>query len=136
MKFKNYIISVMLIVISTALQAWEYESNQDKMSSKETRKASVTSKNTLDFPFPYNKEHNFGFLFIRQTEGKSVDVFVAIREGQILCPGYGDGCNVIVRFDDNKPSRYRAIGPNDHSSKVFFIHDTARFLAGARKANK
>ncbi len=107
-----------------------------KMTSAAIKVATLMSDNTLRLPFPYNDSENYGFLTIRQSAGKSVDVLVSIRNGQILCPGYGDGCTVTVRFDDDKPIRFGAIGPSDHSSTAFFIHNTSRFLTGAKKAKR
>lgn len=133
-------VGAALVLFAAVAQAntgmWEYDTKPDKMSSKETKFASITSVNSLDLPFPYKSSSNHGFLYVRQTSNQGVDVFVSVMEGQILCPGYGDGCTVSVRFDNDKPSRYRAVGPNDHSSRAFFIHDTRRFLAGAKKARK
>lgn len=114
---------------------WEYRTSIDKMTSKENRFASVMSDNSLVLPFPYNSESNLGGLTVRSS-GSGTEVLVTIQKGQILCPGYGDGCTVTVRFDQAQPVRFGAIGPADHSSTVFFIHDAKRFVALASKAKK
>ncbi|MEI2623497.1 MAG: hypothetical protein V9G23_06065 [Giesbergeria sp.] len=119
-----------------ATDTWSYQVSEDKMTSAATKTASLISDNTLNLAFPYKDSDNYGFLTIRQTTGKPVDVLVSIVKGQILCPGYGDGCTVTVRFDNDKPIRFGAIGPSDHSSTAFFIHNTSRFLSGARKAKR
>lgn len=116
-------------------EEWEYKTKQDKMSSTYTKTASITSENSLDLPFPY-QGHNKGFLFIRQKQGASVDVFVSIMQGQIPCPGYINGCSVTVRFDNDKPIKFNAANPSDHSTNAFFINNEDRFLKGAKKATK
>ena len=123
-----------LMLLGTAVAGgWEYETKQDKMSSTNTKFATITSENSLDLPFPYGG-HNKGFLYIRKNASKPVDVFVSLMKGQIPCPGYMDGCTVTVRFDEDRPLKFRAVNPSDHSTDTFFIHDTARFINGAKKA--
>lgn len=121
---------------ANAVDTWSYKTNEDKMTSAVTKVATLMSDNNLNLPFPYKDSENYGFLTIRQSAGKSVDVLISIRSGQILCPSYGDGCTVTVRFDNDKPIRFGAIGPSDHSSTAFFIHNTSRFLTGAKKAKR
>lgn len=125
-----------LTTSAKAVGTWSYKNNEDKMTSTVTKFATLMSDNTLSLPFPYDDSGNYGVLTIRQSSGKSVDVLVSIRRGQILCAGYGDGCTVTVRFDNDKPVRFGAIGPSDHSSTVFFIRNTGRLLAGAKKAKR
>jgi hypothetical protein len=121
-------------VSAQAIQTWHYETSEDKMTSAATKFATLTSDNALSLSFPYQSRDNYGELHVRQKHGGAVNVYVTIEKGQILCPGYGDGCTVLVRFDSDKPMRFSAIGPNDHSSTALFIRDTSRFLAGAKKA--
>lgn len=125
-----------LAASANAADTWSYKTNEDKMTSAATKVATLMSDNTLSLPFPYKDSENYGLLIIRQSTGKPVDVLVSIKKGQILCPGYGDGCTVTVRFDNDKPIRFGAIGPSDHSSTAFFIHNTSRFLTGAKKAKR
>ena len=140
---KKYIYNLSLFLATSffavsaiAADTWSYKTSEDKMTSAATKVATLISDNALNLPFPYKDSENYGFLTIRQSAGKSVDVLVSIGKGQILCPGYGDGCTVTVRFDNEKPIRFGAIGPSDHSSTVFFIHNTNRFLTGAKKAKR
>ena len=140
---KNCLFRVIALISLTAsaafahaAESWSYEVDEDKMTSTATTFASLKSDNVLSLPFPYKDSENRGSLYVRQAIGKPVDVFVTIKRGQILCPGYGDGCEVTVRFDNDKPIRFRAIGPNDHSSTTFFIRNTGSFLSGAKKAKR
>ena len=115
---------------------WDYSVDVDKMTSKESKFSSLTSDNVLRLDFPYKDSSNYGNLTVRNMPSSGTNVLVSVSKGQIICPGYGDGCTVTVRFDQAPPVRFGAIGPSDHSSTVFFIRDTKRFIAGAVKAKK
>lgn len=143
-RFKlNYVFKVLIISLglflgsTTAYSAdWSYEVKKDKMSGETIKLATLASDNTLKLSPPYDGENNYGMIFVRQTGHETVNVYIAIEKGQILCPGYGDGCSVTVRFDDKKPTSFRAIGPNDYSSTAFFIGDARRFVAASKLAKE
>jgi hypothetical protein len=119
----------------TLAESWSYRTDTDKMTSKEQRFGEVRSDNSLSLSFPYSSNSNYGYLTIRNMKGKD-EVLVFIQKGQILCPGYGDGCTVTARFDQAPPVKFNAIGPSDHSSEVFFIRNASSFIASASKAKK
>lgn len=114
---------------------WSYGSEVDQMTSKTSNFATLISENSLHLTFPYQGD-NYGFLTVRSLSGKGVDVLVRVKKGQILCPGFGNGCTVTVRFDQAPAVRYSAIGPNDNSSDAFFILNAKGFVARALKAQK
>lgn len=128
--------SLLCFAVPGFADTWDYFTDVDKMTSKESRRAVVTSDNTLNLDFPYKSTNNYGRVTVRYDASEGTDVAVLIEKGHILCPSYGRGCNVTVRFDEATPIRFRAIGPSDHSTTIFFIHDTKRFIAGASKAKK
>lgn len=113
---------------------WNYEQREDPMSGGKRYTASVQSSNTVSFGFPYAGDQR-GTLTLRNTQGKSKDVMFYIEKGQILCTSY-DGCSVLVRFDDEKPMRFGANGPADHSSELIFLEDYSKFLAKLKKAKR
>ena len=113
---------------------WVYTMERDKMTDKQQRWAEVRSGNSLRLEFPYNGT-NHGRIYVRQRDGKPVEVFVNIDKGQILCSSY-DGCNAVVRFDDDAPQTFQSVGPADHSSETIFIRNTALFMARASKAKR
>jgi hypothetical protein len=115
--------------------AWKYQTFEDKMTSKERNLAYLTSDNSLDLEFPYKADYNYGRLVVRGSAVRP-EVYVSITKGQILCPGYGDGCTISARFDQAPPIRFRAVGPDDYSSTAFFIRDAKRFVSLASKAKK
>lgn len=113
---------------------WEYEQTEDPMSGGNRYTASVRSSNTVSFGFPYAGAQH-GTLTLRTTQGKGKSVMFYIEKGQILCRSY-EGCSAQVRFDDEKPVRFAANGPADHSSDIIFLEDYSRFLAKLKKAKR
>jgi len=114
-------------------QQWQYDVSEDPMSGAKRYTASVRSSNTVSFGFPYSGTQR-GTLTLR-TKGKEKDVLFYIEQGQILCPSY-QGCSVMVRFDEEKPVRFAARGPADHSSETIFLSDEGRFIGKLKKANR
>lgn len=110
---------------------WEYSVDVDPMTSKETREASISSENTVDFSAPYDGPQR-GRLALRTHPSYGKDVIFSFREGQILC-SYG-GCPIKVRFDESPARTFTAMGPADNSSNVIFIRNYAAFTAALRKA--
>ena len=92
---------------------WEYGENVDKMSSEVTKWAMTDSINKVSMSFPYNGG----------SEGTSVvfekNVKIYISKGQVMCSNYS-GCTIRVKFDDEKPVDYLAVGPdNGQHSHVY-----------------
>jgi len=104
------------------------------MSGGNRYTATVRSSNTVSFGFPYAGDQH-GTLTLRTVQGKGKSVMFYIEKGQILCRSY-DGCSAQVRFDDEKPVRFAANGPADHSSEIIFLEDYPRFLAKLKKAKR
>lgn len=116
---------------------WSYRVDLDKMTSKFWEYAEVRSDNTLSLAFPYTSNTNYGTLLIRKREDKSTpEVYFLVDKGQILCPSYGDGCQVTVRFDQAPPVRFGGIGAADHRGTEVYIRDSSRFIASASKAKE
>lgn len=113
---------------------WDYDVNEDLMSGSKRYTASLKSANTVSFGFPYGGEQH-GTLTLRTVQGKGKDILFYIQRGQILCPSY-QGCNVLVRFDDEKPMRFAANGPADHSSELIFLENYSKFTSKLKKAKR
>lgn len=113
---------------------WGYETSTDKMTSKPVATAMLRSENSLSLGFPYQGV-NHGWLTIRRHPKYGTDVIVQVTKGQVLCRSY-DGCTISVRFDDGKPARFGAVGPEDHSSEILFLKSSERFIANAKKAKR
>lgn len=113
---------------------WEYDVAEDAMSGSKRYTATVKSSNTVSFGFPYTGAQH-GTLTLRSQQGKGKDVLFYIERGQILCPSY-EGCGVLVRFDDEKPMRFSATGPADHSSEIIFLSNYSNFVTKLKKAKR
>lgn len=114
-------------------QQWQYDVSEDPMSGAKRYTATVRSTNTVSFGFPYSGAQR-GTLTLR-AKGKGKDVLFYIEQGQILCPSY-QGCSAQVRFDEEKPVRFSANGPADHSSETIFLSDEGRFISKLKKSKR
>lgn len=112
--------------------SWEYREDVDKMTSKTTAFATLSSINSLSLSFPY-KGSNYGQLMVRKHPQYGLHVMVSIDKGQILCPTYS-GCSVQVRFGNRPPVTFQGSAPADHSSTSVFIRGAQGFIEHAKKA--
>jgi len=119
---------------STIGTQWTYSEAEDKMSGGTTYHAYVISTNTVEFGFPYNGIQN-ATLHLRVDPKYGKDVIFRIEKGQILCNSYED-CSVLVRFDDDKPVNYSAIGAADNSTETIFIRNYSKFVEKLLKAKQ
>jgi hypothetical protein len=111
---------------------WSYQSNEDSMTSKPVRYAAIESENTVEFDFPYTGSQR-GTLTLRQHPTHGFDVIFTIQKGQLLCQSYQD-CQIRVRFDEDQPEAWSAVGPSDNSTTAILLHSESRFLQRLRKA--
>lgn len=125
------LMAAFVVVTQAHADQWDYTSDADKMTGKASTKATITSSNSLDLPFPYGGA-NYGFLTVRKHPQYGLDVIVRITKGQILCPSYS-GCSVKVRFGDGQPLTFSAAGAADHSSDILFIQNAQKFIDRAKK---
>jgi hypothetical protein len=119
---------------STPGSQWNYVREEDPMTGKVERTASVQSINTVEFAFPYNGTQR-GSLYIRRHPRFGNSVIFRIEKGQLLCPSY-EGCTVLVRFDDGEPQSFSAAPPSDHSTETIFIKNYDRFIEKLRTARR
>lgn len=112
---------------------WIYRQSEDPMAEGKTYGASVRSKNTVNFDFPYSGSQR-GTLTLRTHPRHGEDVIFSIEQGQILCRSYED-CTILVRFDNGKAQSFSAVGAADNSTETIFIRNYSRFLAGMQKAS-
>ncbi|WP_220485020.1 hypothetical protein [Stenotrophomonas lacuserhaii] len=105
---------------------WQYWDQDDGMTSRTSRGATVTSSNTHEFDFPYAGAQR-AKLVLRRHPRHGNDVMLEIERGQLQCTSYS-GCDVLVRFGEGQPRRYKAMGPADNSSETLFIEGYADFV--------
>ncbi len=117
----------------TGLQ-WQYTQAEDKMSGGTTYHAAVLSTNTVNFDFPYSGSQN-ATLRLRSDPKSGKNLMFSIESGQILCTAY-DGCSVLVRFDNEKPTNYSATAAADNSTETIFIDNYNKFVEKMLKAQR
>lgn len=113
---------------------WSYDKQEDSMTGQVNRSASVSSSNQLSLTWPYAGLQR-GVLTFRNHPRFGKDAIVQIEQGQILCRSYED-CLVLVRFDDAEPMSFRAIGPADGGTTMFFFRDYGGFTSRALKSSR
>ena len=134
-----FIFGLCLLALTSLANAanWSYRVERDEMTSMYWEYAQVRSDKTLNLAFPYTSNINYGTLLIRKREDKlNPEIYFLVDKGQILCPSYGDGCQVSVRFDEAQPVRFEGKGSSDHSGTEVFIRYSSGFMASAKKAKK
>jgi hypothetical protein len=118
----------------TVGKQWLYTSAEDPMSSKKTYWAAVRSSNQIELDFPYRGAQR-ATLTLRTHPRHGKDVIFSIEQGQLLCPSY-EGCNVLVRFDEDPAVRYSANGPADNSSETLFLGNYGGFAEKMMRAKR
>ena len=113
---------------------WNYSGYTDSATGKYAKTASLTSKNSMNFGFPYSGTQ-YGQFTVRNHPRYGVDAYLSIRKGQLLCNSYSNA-NVLVRFDNGPATRYSCGSPADHSSTTVFIHNVAGLEARMKTAKK
>lgn len=113
---------------------WTYSGYTDDATGKRAKTASLTSKNSMNFDFPYSGTQ-YGTFTVRNHPRFGVDAYLSIRKGQLLCNSYRNA-NVLVRFDNGPANRYSCGSPADHSSETVFIHNVAGLEARMKTAKK
>lgn len=113
---------------------WKYLQDADEMSNGVLYSAYVNSTNTVDFDFPYSGPQ-VASLILRTHPRSGKRILLYIERGQFLCSSYQD-CTVLVRFDDQNPQKFTAVGPADGSARMLFIRDYSRFVSSMLKAKR
>lgn len=113
---------------------WSYSGYTDDATGKRAKTASLTSKNSMNFGFPYSGTQ-YGRFTVRNHPRYGVDAYLSIKEGQLLCDSYSN-TTVLVRFDNGAATRYSCGEPADHSSTTVFIHNVAGLEARMKTAKK
>ncbi len=107
---------------------WSYGENVDKMSGVATKWAMSDSINKVSMAFPHNGGSEATIVVFEKN------VKIHISKGQVMCSNYS-GCTIRVKFDDEAPVYYSAVGPdNGQYSHVYLGAD--QYADGGRGAKK
>jgi hypothetical protein len=118
-------------IVPIVSKNWQYHQSIDKMTSKSTKFAEITSNESLDLGFPYEGV-NYGQLTLRHKN--RLNIYLSIQKGQIS-GGYENNF-ITVRFDDEKPIKFSYSEPQDGSSDIIFIDNELKFLSKLKKSKK
>ena len=113
---------------------WLYSSYEDGATGKQAKTGSLTSKNSMNFDFPYGGIQ-YGRFTVRNHPRYGVDAYLTIDKGQLLCNRYNN-TNVLVRFDNGAANSYSCAEPADHSSETVFIEGVGRLEERMKTAKK
>lgn len=113
---------------------WTYSTYTDEATGKKAKRAYLTSKNSMNFGFPYSGTQ-YGQFTVRNHPRFGVEAFLQIDKGQLLCNSFSN-TTVLVRFDNGPATRYGCNGAADHSSEIVFIENVAGLEARMKTAKK
>ncbi|AYO58206.1 hypothetical protein CO230_08765 [Chryseobacterium sp. 6424] len=115
-------------VADAAPDNWIYPENTDKMD-KSGKLAMTTSKDILEFEFPYGGGST-STLLIQSRNGRT-DVIYQIEPGQIMTEN-----PVRIKFDDKAPYSLGVNQSTDLSSNIIFLQSSSKVLSDIKKSKK
>lgn len=95
---------------------WSYSQSQDAVRNSTIYYATIESKNSVDFDFPYGPDQKLQ-ITVRKHPEWGQDVIFQITNGQFVCGVYE--CRGTANFD-GKSERLTLNESGDHDSKVLF----------------
>ena len=105
---------------------WKYGENVDKMSGEVTEWAMTDSTNKVPMSFPYSGGSE-GTIVVFEKNVK-----IHISKGQVMCSNYS-GCTIRVKFDNEQPEDYAAVGPDNGQHSHVYLGYTDPDGNGAEK---
>ena len=102
---------------------WTYGENVDKMSGNVDKWAMSDSINKVSMKFPHNGGSEASIIVYEK------DVKIYISKGQVMCSNYR-GCTIRVKFDDEQPESYTAVGPDNGQYSYVYLGSSGN---GAKK---
>ncbi len=130
---QSFILAALLAVSASASASWSLDKSVDPMTSATTKIATTTSADvfTLDSPYRGSQAPR---LVIVESKKNGLNISVQIQRGQMICDY--SLCTMLVRFDEEKPIKWRMAKAADHSSTLLFFENEKAFLAKIKKAKK
>lgn len=113
------------------ISSWVYTLEDDPMGRGIIHFATVKSKNSVNFGFPYSGEQ-YATLWVRRHPQYGNDIYLQVEKGQFLI-GY-DGKNFAVRFDEKPVMKFWAVESDDHSTTIAFMKGYDRFVRELKTA--
>ena len=110
---------------------WEYSQDQDEMTNKIGRYASLGAYNVLDFDFPY-KDGGYSTLKIRNN-GNGNEVILKIAKGQFMS-GYNN--SLKLKFDESSAIDIDYNDAADGKTNIIFLHNPNLIIKKLKKAEE
>lgn len=118
--------------IVSSISNWQYNEEEDKITSKTMYFAHVSASNPLDLKFPY--EGAEAQIIIRYKNHKQ-DAVLEVTKGQFMA-NITEGQDIKVRFDSNKAETYSCSASSDDDSRYLFINTSKRFIDKIKHSKK
>jgi len=146
MKNRKYALSLLALISLPAFSAgWLATYDTDEMRGTSTKFLQTQSDNSVDFEFPYNGGSKMAIILRSKKEVlkdsqkaedlKLEEVMLIISKGQYSCTSF-DGCEISVKFDNDKIKKYKMNAAANGKSDVIFVSNSQDFIKNIEKHKK
>lgn len=104
---------------------WHNQPTEDSVTGEVGELFYNTSKNYVNFPFPYNVDGGSVLNLVFRKRKQGTDAYVVISKGQIVC-GYSD-CSIRTKGDNGKVKTWPASSEVSGKSDMIFIDNPQSF---------
>lgn len=113
---------------------WHKEVTKDSVTGEVGDIIYNTSKNRVNFSFPYNVDGGSVLNLVFRKRKQGTDAYVVISKGQMIC-GYSD-CSIRTKGDDGKLKKWAASSEASGRSDMIFIDNPKAFEKYIKKNKK
>lgn len=114
---------------------WELSNSSSKMSNDSIISATIESDNEVEFDFPYEGKQRAKLSLWTTTNSNTDYLTFSIERGQIVC-GFGKGCSVDIKVDDEDAVSVKGTPPSDGTSTYITVDLDAGLAAKLKRAKK
>ncbi|CAM4403229.1 TPA: zinc ribbon domain-containing protein [Citrobacter braakii] len=104
---------------------WHNQPTKDSVTGEVGEIFYNTSKNHVNFPFPYNVDGGSVLNLVFRKRKQGTDAYVVISKGQIVC-GYSD-CSIRTKGDNGKVKTWTASSEASGRSDMIFLDNPQSF---------
>gem|GEM_PF-414018 len=109
----------------TPIINWHKETTKDSVTGEVGDIFYNTSKNSVNFSFPYNVDGGSVLNLVFRKRKQGTDAYVVIYKGQIIC-GYSD-CSIRTKGDNGKVKSWAASSEASGRSDMIFLDNPLAF---------
>lgn len=111
---------------------WRYTTTEDPMTGHDSTVAQIESTEPLYLSSPYDRPQR-ARLTIRNHASLGRGVLFGVEIGQLHC---ASPCSMLIRFDDEEPSRWSMARAGGGASDVLFVEEFDRFVDALGHASR